>query len=60
MGGVWQGQDARAHRQAAVVTTQPVIDKEIARCRLLCINCSKVETDARADAPGPSEERVCV
>tara|TARA_B110000902_G_scaffold10347_2_gene12552 strand:- start:952 stop:1065 length:114 start_codon:yes stop_codon:yes gene_type:complete len=37
-----------------------VIDKEIARCRLLCINCSKVETDARADAPGPSEERVCV
>lgn len=45
-------------RTIKLATLKPMIDKEIARCRLLCKNCNKVETDARADAPGPSEERV--
>ena len=39
-----------------LATVKPKLDKEIARCRLLCACCNKVETNARADAPGPSEE----
>ena len=32
------------------------LDREIARCRLLCMCCGQVETDERATEPGPSEE----
>lgn len=35
---------------------KPLLDKEIARCRLLCMCCGRTETDARNSAPGPSEE----
>lgn len=35
---------------------KPLLDKEMARCRLLCMCCNKTETDARKHAPGPSEE----
>ena len=37
-------------------TAKPLIDKEIERCRLLCMCCAKTETDARNSCPGPSEE----
>jgi len=35
---------------------KPKLDKEMARCRLLCMCCGKTETDTRKKAPGPSEE----
>ena len=37
-------------------TARAELDKEMARSRLLCMNCGKVETDERKHAPGASEE----
>lgn len=37
-------------------TAKPKIDKEIARCRLLCMCCGHLETQRRVSEPGPSEE----
>tara|TARA_X000001036_G_scaffold163351_1_gene155037 strand:- start:6 stop:905 length:900 start_codon:yes stop_codon:yes gene_type:complete len=37
-------------------TAKPKLDREMGRSRMLCMNCGKVETDARQRAPGPSEE----
>lgn len=37
-------------------TAKPLINKEIERCRILCMCCAKTETDARKSCPGPSEE----
>jgi len=37
-------------------TCKPKLDKEMARCRLLCMCCGKTETEERALEPGPSEE----
>ncbi len=44
------------HSTTKLATVKPLLDKEIARSRLLCQCCGKVETDARKTAPGPSEE----
>ena len=51
-------------RGVAVVVTdrrsfkrsKPELDEEMARSRLLCMNCGHVETQERKNAPGPSEE----
>jgi len=37
-------------------TAKPLLDKEMARSRMLCQCCGKTETDKRKGAPGPSEE----
>ena len=37
-------------------TAKPELDNEIGRCRMLCMNCGFVETQARRCKPGPSEE----
>jgi hypothetical protein len=37
-------------------TVKPKIDKEVARCRVLCQCCGHVETLERASEPGASEE----
>ena len=37
-------------------TIKPKIDKEVARCRMLCQCCGHVETLERASEPGASEE----
>lgn len=37
-------------------SAEPLLDAEMARCRLLCMCCGKTETEERTDAPGPSEE----
>lgn len=37
-------------------TCKPLLDKDMARSRLLCQCCGKNETDLRKNAPGPSEE----
>jgi len=43
-------------RRKSFKTAKPLLDTEMARCRLLCQCCGKTETDARVHAPGPSEE----
>jgi hypothetical protein len=42
--------------RATLKTEKPKIDKEISRCRLLCMCCGHLETRARSNEPGPSEE----
>ena len=37
-------------------TAKPLLDKEMARSRMLCMCCGQTETDSRKGAPGPSEE----
>jgi len=37
-------------------TAKPLLDKEMARSRMLCQCCGKTETEERVDVPGPSEE----
>ena len=44
------------HSCRLLKTVKPKIDKEIARCRLLCMCCGHLETQRRASEPGPSEE----
>ena len=44
------------HSRRLLKTEKPKIDKEIARCRLLCMCCGHLETQRRASEPGPSEE----
>jgi hypothetical protein len=43
-------------RRISFKTAKPLLDREMERCRLLCMCCGQVETDARATEPGPSEE----
>lgn len=44
------------HSAKSFKTAKPLLDTEMARSRMLCQCCGKTETDARALAPGPSEE----
>ena len=45
-----------AYSSLSFATAKPLLDKEMARSRILCMCCGKTETDSRKGAPGPSEE----